>query len=224
MVQCKVCNKTLKNNNGLAKHITNQHSMTKEEYYKKYINEVSSTCVCGKEKTFRGLGEGYRRYCSCQCRSDNIETTRYWQGKSQPQEMIEARRKTMIERHGVSNGFLTNHSRAEYYKGLLCRSGYEKLFVDFAEEHGYTLSVPDRISYVYEDRSRHYYPDFYINELDLTVEIKSKWTWDLHRDMNEAKQRAGIECGYNMLVVSEEHGLVDQDRWDQLNAYLMENA
>jgi hypothetical protein len=220
MIICRICNKKLKNVNGLAKHIHNQHDISKEEYYNAYIKETFPTCICGKKKKFRHLGEGYRTYCSPSCRSKHVEPVKYWQDKKQPKEMIEARRNSMYKRYGVTNGYLVNHSKAEKYKGFVCRSKYEKLFVDFAEKYGYTLSVPDRIKYIHEGRSRHYYPDFYVEELDLIVEIKSDWTWNQNLELNLSKLTSCLEQHYDIIFIDEEHGLTDDANWDELNEYL----
>lgn len=220
MTACKICNANFNNMNGLAKHITNQHNITKKEYYDKYIKLVDSTCVCGVEKKFRNLGEGYRTYCSPKCRSNHIAPTSYWQNKKQPQHMIDKRRNTINKKYGVSNGFLTNHSKAERYKGFVCRSKYEKMFIDFAEHFGYTLSVPQKINYIHEGRSRNFYPDFYIEELDLIVEIKSNWTWERQLDLNISKMVCTINQGYDIVFIDEEHGLTDQNFWSELDEYL----
>lgn len=193
MATCKICNVELKNTNGLAKHIRNQHNIEKEEYYNTFIKNVSPICICGNQKKFRNLGEGYRTFCSPQCRSKHVVPTKYWEGKKQPDEMIDARRNTLHERYGVTNGYLVKHSKAEKYKGFTCRSKYEKMFVDFCEKYGYTLEVPNSIRYIHEGRPRHYYPDFYIQELDLIVEIKSDWTWNQNLDLNISKLTAALE-------------------------------
>jgi hypothetical protein len=220
MIDCKICNTVFNNINGLAKHLTATHKIDKKIYYDKYIGKTSSTCVCGKEKKFRTLGEGYRQFCSPQCRSNNIPTTKYWEGKKQPQSMIDKRRDSMVEKYGVANGYLTKHSVAKKYKGFVCRSKYEKMFVDFAEIYGYKLSVPERIAYELEGRSRYYYPDFYLDDLDLIVEVKSDWTWKQQLDMNIAKMVCTIEQGYDIIFIDEEHGINDEKLWDELNEYL----
>lgn len=217
---CKICNVELKNINGLAKHITNQHQITKQEYYDTYISNISSVCVCGNKKVFRGLGEGYRKHCSVKCRSEHIKPNIYWQGKKQPQEMVDLRRNTLLKKYGVSNGFLVNHPKAERYKGFLCRSNYEKMFVDFAEEYNYTLSVPERITFTHENKTRYFYPDFYIKELDLIVEVKSNWTWLQQLDLNLSKMVCTIEQGYDIVFIDEEHGLMNPLLWNELNEYL----
>ncbi len=217
---CALCETEFNNLNGLAKHLTATHKTSKQEYYDTYIAKVSKICVCGKEKKFRSVGEGYRTYCSPQCRSNHTEATKYWEGKKQPQEMINKRRDTMVERYGVANGYLTKHRVAEKYKGFVCRSKYEKLFVDFAEAYGFNLSVPDRIPYEFEGRSRYYYPDFYIEELDLIVEVKSDWTWSQQLDLNIAKMVCTIEQGYDIVFLDEEHGINNPLLWDELNESL----
>jgi hypothetical protein len=221
MVECKICNTRLKNTNGLAKHIHNQHSnISKEEYYNLYINESDSLCQCGNTKKFRDLGVGYLKHCSMKCRSKFSEPTKYWEGKKQPQEMIDKRRNTLIERYDVACGFLLGHSSVEKYKGFICRSTYEKMFIDFAEYYEYTISVPNKISYIHKNRKRWYFPDFYINELDLIIEIKSKWTWDLNYDMNNDKIKFTKMSGYDILIISEENGLMDKSKWSDLNEYI----
>lgn len=217
---CKMCNSQFSSINGLAKHISNRHDISKKDYYDKYIQTVSPTCICGTEKKFRNLGEGYRTYCSPKCRSNHTTPTSYWQDKKQPQHMIDKRRSTINQKYGVSNGFLINHSKAERYKGFVCRSKYEKMFVDFAEQYGYTLSVPQKISYEHEGRSRFFYPDFYIEELDLIVEIKSSWTWQRQLDLNISKMVCTINQGYDIVFIDEEHGLTDQKFWSELDEYL----
>lgn len=220
MAICEMCTAQYDTINGLAKHIHSKHNISKKEYYDTYVAKVASICVCGVEKKFRNIGEGYRQYCSPKCRSNNIAPTKYWVNRSQHQEMIDKRRNTMIDKYGVSNGYLTKHSVAEKYKGFVCRSKYEKLFVDFAERYEYTLVVPDRIEYSYEGKSRHYYPDFYIKELDLIVEVKSDWTWHQNLDLNLAKMVCTIEQGYSIVFIDEEHGVNTPERWDELNEYL----
>ena len=220
MTTCKICSAELKNINGLAKHIYNEHSVGKEEYYNTYVKETSPLCICGKQKKFRHLGEGYRTFCSPQCRSNHIPAVKHWEGKKQPQSMIEKRRNTMIEKYGVANGYLTKHSIAEKYKGFVCRSKYEKSFVDFAEKFGYVLSVPERIKFEYEGRSRYYYPDFYIEDFDLIVEIKSDWTWKQQLDLNIAKMVFTIQQGYDIVFLDEEHGINNEKLWSELDEYL----
>ena len=121
MLECKICGVEIKNFNSLGKHLFHSHKeITKEEYYNEYINEVSSICECGSSKKFRGLGEGYRTFCSVKCRSNNEEIKTQLSisrtGKKQSEKHIrkrvnntdqnkkeQTRKNTMLKRYGVDN-------------------------------------------------------------------------------------------------------------------------
>lgn len=117
MITCRICNANFNKKNGLAKHVSNSHKETStEEYYANFINEIDSFCICGNKKKFRGIGEGYRQYCSVKCRSSNVEPTKYWEGKKQPKEMVEkrikntdqlkkeeSRKRSFLIKYGVDN-------------------------------------------------------------------------------------------------------------------------
>lgn len=220
MIECKLCSREFKNTNSLAKHLKT-HSIEREDYYIRYIGNSSKICKCGKEKMFRDLGIGFLNYCSQDCYHKFSEPTRYWKGKKQSQDIINKRRKTIEDRYGVNNGYMVNHSVAERYKRFVCRSKNEKVFIDFCEQFGYNISVPQKIPYMFDGRSRYFYPDFYIKELDLIVEIKSTWTYMLHFEMNIAKEIAAIQQGHKIMFIDEEHGLLDNEKWSELNEHLL---
>ena len=50
---------------------------------------------------------------------------------------------------------------------------------------------------MFEGKKHRYYPDFYIPEENLIIEVKSQWTLDLHKDKNQAKFQAVKEAGFN---------------------------
>jgi len=113
---CQICSRKFQNLNGLGKHIHAKHEISRKQYYDEYIKIVNSKCICGIEKKFRSLGEGYRQYCNPKCYFKNAEMKTPWLGKKQPQEMIDKRRKTQLERYGVACGFLVGHCKTENYK------------------------------------------------------------------------------------------------------------
>jgi hypothetical protein len=134
--------------------------------------------------------------------------------------MIDKRRNTQTERYGVSCGFLVHKSKAQRYKGHVCRSTYEMIFLDFAETHGFNVTVPPRVPYTHEGRIRYYYPDFYLEELDLIIEIKSDWTFMQNFDLNNSKFAATLEQGHRLVILDEEDGLLNSEQWGELNEYL----
>lgn len=225
MEQCQICGKQLRNKNGLAKHIHNQHKdFTKQKYYDAFIGITSPVCkTCGKpECTFRDIGIGYLTFCSESCYQQNLDVAQERRarqlGKIQTQETIDKRRNSILEKYGVPNGFLTKKNKPETYKGFCCRSSYEKIFVDFSEKFGLTLSIPEKINYEFLGRNRWYFPDFFINELQTLIEVKSKWTFNLHKEMNTCKIQAAKLSGFKILVIDEDSGLLDN--WEKLNEHI----
>ncbi len=216
---CMLCLKQFSSINGLAKHIVTAHpDYTKKSYYDKFINATKHLCICGSQKRFRNLQEGYRTYCSIKCCHKHKQAASFWTNKKQPQAMIDKRRATMLRKYGVNNGFSCRFDKASNYKGFVCRSSYEKIFIDFAEQYGYTLKMSTTIQYNFDGRNRIYHPDFYIVELEMIIEIKSNWTWEQNLLMNIAKLEAVAQAGYKIMEISEEHGLL-QD-WNLLNFHI----
>ena len=50
---------------------------------------------------------------------------------------------------------------------------------------------------VYHHKERLYYPDIFIKSENLLIEVKSKYTFDLHKEKNLTKQQEYIKQGYN---------------------------
>lgn len=226
METCNLCKTQFKNVNGLAKHIHNQHKdWNKEQYYISFIKETSKKCNvidCNNPSEFRDLGRGFLNYCSQECcKKDPTHREKISKAASKrvyTQETIDKRRNTLMEKYGVACGYLLGKNVPELYKGFCCRSSYEKLFVDFAEKYGYTLKVPNRISYEFEGRKRWYFPDFEIVELCRVVEIKSKWTYNLNKDLNKVKIEFTKAQDIDIIIVDETHGLLDNH--EKLNEYI----
>lgn len=302
MVKCCICKKELKNYNGLSKHIHNNHDISKQDYYDKYIAKVSKYCkLCGKEKTFRGMGEGYRTYCSVACRSKDLEPSRYWKGKKQNKETIEKRikntnqtskefkrKQTMIKKYGVDNPSMITEVREiisekamgkrrprtkehqdkiikaketndtlghglsvrrqiskslnDYYQNgndqsvtmsklpsngrghktgyhneILYRSSYELKFLHFCEKYGIMVisceSKDYRVRYYYKGKQRWYYPDFYLPEHDVCVEVKPK---SMLSEQFFAKKNAAENVYQNYKVVNEEHLIKESALYEYL--------
>ena len=85
---CLICNKKFKS---ISRHLYASHHITSEDYFLKYLDGSRGKCsICGKETSFRSISYGYSTYCSYKC-----------SGLSS--DVLEKRRKTVIERYGVDN-------------------------------------------------------------------------------------------------------------------------
>jgi len=302
MVKCSICQKTFKNNNGLGKHIHNNHEINRQDYYDTHISEISKFCkCCGKEKTFRGLGEGYRIYCSVKCRSKDTEPSKYWEGKKQSKDTIKKRiqntdqlskehkrKQTMIEKYGVDNpsmipevketiskktkgkkrprskehqnkiiqskkinnslkhtlttrqkiiNSLNNYyqkgndqcvtvtslpsngrgHKTGYHNGILYRSSYELKFLHFCEKYDILVTSCEskqyRVRYHYENKQRWYYPDFYLPQYDICVEVKPKSMFD---EQFYAKKDAACLVYSNYKVVNENHLIEERKLYEHI--------
>ena len=86
-----------------------------------------------------------------------------------------------------------------YYQGT-----YEK---DFLDKYSIKINISNGISlnYLLENESHRYMPDFYIPELNLIVEVKSNYTYNLHLEKNIAKKEYSIKSGYNFLFIIDKN-------------------
>jgi endogenous inhibitor of DNA gyrase (YacG/DUF329 family) len=105
-----------------------------------------------------------------------------------------------------------------YHKGFYCRSSYEKIFIDFCEIYKIKLlsSENNKFSVKYytdELIQRTYFPDFYLPDLDIVVEIKPLSMYDYG---NNISKYLAIMKVYRFIVITEEEHLLNKDRWDDL--------
>jgi hypothetical protein len=56
-----------------------------------------------------------------------------------------------------------------------------------------------RIQYTFNGTQHTYYPDFYIKSTNTIVEVKSKYTFEIHKEKNLAKEHACLQQGFNFV-------------------------
>jgi hypothetical protein len=87
---------------------------------------------------------------------------------------------------------------------LLRLQGYEPYAYQILLDEGLTEEnilyrrgdMPE-IWYEHDGKIRRYYPDFYLPEKKLIVEVKSDYTYFLHLERNQAKENATRTLGYD---------------------------
>ena len=69
MIKCKICEKDFKSIMSLARHITQAHKVSVNEYYDTYLKKNSDGMCskCGKPTRFINLNIGYSNTCSHSC-------------------------------------------------------------------------------------------------------------------------------------------------------------
>lgn len=133
----------------------------------------------------------------------------------QTQEGKDRRKATNIARYGVAHPLQSTAIQAKSQKtGLRYKiyttpsgierkiQGYEHFALDIlfkemnlAENDIHTdrITVP-RINY--DDNKHYYFPDIWIQSLNKLIEVKSTWTYKLHKETNDKKRDASIKAGY----------------------------
>ena len=129
----------------------------------------------------------------------------------------EKHRNTMFRNYGVYHNMHNPDSLDKQQKSTYKRKeykwqtgeisilqGYEPIVLKELETQGYKyteiLTSPSdmpEIWYNLNGNIHRYYPDFYIPEENLIIEVKSSWTLELHKDKNQAKFQAVKEAGFN---------------------------
>jgi len=93
---------------------------------------------------------------------------------------------------------------------LYYQSTYEKDFLDKYYDI-ITIERGSAIRYFFEKKEHIYYPDFYIEELNLIVEIKSLNWYNVHKNKNDAKREQCISNGFNfMFIIDKNYEIFDK--------------
>lgn len=89
--------------------------------------------------------------------------------------------------------------KCKRFKGLNYRGTYE---LDFLKNF-YDVGIDNApsINYIFENKDKIYFPDFYYKPLNLIIEIKSCYTYEKYIDKNKAKGKSCIEQGYNYILI-----------------------
>lgn len=89
---------------------------------------------------------------------------------------------------------------------VLFRSTYEVTCSEYLDDLGYEWEYEKEHFEVYipdERKVTYYYPDFYIKELNLYIEVKSSFYYNKCKSLNDLKFAKIRESGYNFLLVME---------------------
>ena len=84
-----------------------------------------------------------------------------------------------------------------YYQG--------KYELDFLNNYFDKIKIKrgPQIEYIFDEKECIYYPDYYFEELNLIIEIKSSYWYDKHYDKNLAKEKICKEKGYNFIFITD---------------------
>lgn len=67
MIECKICNVSIKNYQSLSKHIKTFHEISSEAYYTEYVKRINECVVCSNKTNFVNINTGFKITCSRSC-------------------------------------------------------------------------------------------------------------------------------------------------------------
>jgi hypothetical protein len=185
------------------KSFAESHGYTVLSSESEYVNSLGGMdTLCPKNHPCHFVKKSFLRGCSCchEC------------GK-------EIKILNLIEKYGVRNVMhipevvqkaMKNAYKKKVYtfqsgNEVLCQ-GYENYCIDELirlgiKEEEICMQLTDGrnapiIGYIFSGTDRKYYPDFYIPHLNLIIEVKSDFTFDIAIDKNFTKRMACIDQGY----------------------------
>jgi len=180
-----------------------------EKIYR-YFYPNSGTCqICKSGKCkYRSFVVGYWPTCGYKCSLVNESREKYGVDNRFQSEIIKAKSKKTLEHNYRIEHPCEIHLRWKEYKmpsGKIVKyQGYENMAIDYLLNSGVSeenilieKKLQPKIFYLYNGKSSRYYMDLYIKNVNKIIEVKSEWTYKIHKDRNEEKKAEAIRQGYD---------------------------
>lgn len=192
MYNCKYCNKECKNKNSLAQH---------EIRCKKNPNKLDMSYIKpGHSKGHIGTNQFIKaKQLGLEIPKVSDETkekiAKIWRGKKHTQEQIEKIKKSMhnaVLTHPESYyGVNTNTRVKKYkYKDVFLDGSWELSFAKYLDNNNISWIRPKKgIKYIWNNEVHFYFPDFYLTDFKVYVEIKGR---QLDRDLCKWKELSNL--------------------------------
>ena len=136
-------------------------------------------------------------------------------------------RSTCLKRYGVEYPQQSQMIRDKSLISLLSVHKYKETDLhyqcsyelDFLNKYHDKLNIKNGITVKYCDKF--YFPDFFVPELNLIVEIKSKYWYEKDLEQNLLKQKSCLEQGYNFIfIINKKYDEFEELIYNQKSASL----
>lgn len=136
--------------------------------------------------------------------------------------LVQQRKKeTVLKNYGVENPMQnpkiyekSNINRYKFSSHTICGKkfshlqGYEPQGIQYLIEKR-NINVDDilsgkkvpKIRYKFKNKNKTYFPDLYVENKNLLIEVKCKYTYENQLDLNISKREAALKNGYNYLTI-----------------------
>lgn len=139
-------------------------------------------------------------------------------------------KQSMIEKYGVENPMQSNEINDKRIKSSFLINDFESIkyqgkyelnFLHFCKNSNIPISKPKFTIDYYEDGiKRKYLPDFYIESINLIIEIKSTYYYNLHKNKNILKKEYTIKEGYTYIMITDKSYDVFEKLYNELTKQL----
>lgn len=137
-------------------------------------------------------------------------------------EVYDKFKKTNIEKYGVEfpaqntkifEKTQKSQLKLKSYKNINYQGTYELDFLIFCDKNNLLnrVSKSETIKYLFNESEKKYHPDFYIKDINLIIEIKSDYYYNLFLEKNLSKEKSSLEQGFDFIFI------IDKDYTEFLN-------
>lgn len=206
--------------NGMRKKYNVEHPMqSKDIKDKMYLDLISKYCVDNVSKL-----EEVKRKKEETCfknhgvinPSQNKDISRRQIIKYKENYMIKYGFEHPMQRKEIFDKMMLSSYKIIYYNDELFSQGtYELDFLNYCEVNNIIdmISNGPSIEYEINDKNHVYHSDFYIEKLNLIIEIKSSYTYNIDLEKNLSKEKYSKIKGFNFIFI------IDKD-YTKLNEYI----
>jgi predicted nucleic acid-binding Zn ribbon protein len=169
----KFCSRSCANSRNHSDITKNKISKTLDMLYNDSLFESVSECVpIQQTKQARIKYESSPKICIV-CGNSIAYNKRHRQTCSDDCYKLLVASKAKINGLGGLTDGCGNYSKHGKYKGIKCDSTYELVFLIYCLDHNISIIRNTKyFSYIFDGKERKYYPDFYLPEANLYVELK----------------------------------------------------
>jgi len=125
-------------------------------------------------------------------------------------------KQTCLEKYGVENPaqnsqiFFKTQEKAfkvKKYKNtnIYYRASYELDFLENYYNKFLDLTNAPSIKYKFNNKDKIYFPDFYIQSLNLIIEIKNSYLYNRDKNILQEKEKATISNGYKYIMIIDKN-------------------
>lgn len=225
--QCLICKKVTRYHGFAYKNYCSDICYTTSDIHKEIVSnrfvknpsalESYREKICALDIDYDAREEKRKDTIRKKCESLGISEYQYYSNHSKkaaksisPEKRENAVKKGMATRSQNGNlGCKSNYRKYDFFGDIVSLQGYEPIVLDsLINDFGLNKNeiclgkgtVPI-IKYHYDNKSRMYFPDFYLPKSNLIVEVKSTYTLEMHFDRTMKKCEACLANGYNVLLL-----------------------